>query len=36
MKVDSKDKFIPYRYEGIAGVARRLCDYFDRHPQGRR
>ncbi len=35
MKLDSKDKFMKYRYEGIAGVARRLCEHFDRHPQAR-
>ena len=36
MKMDSQDKFMPYRYEGIAGVASRLCEHFDRHRQVRR
>ena len=35
MKTDSKDKFMPYRYEGIAGVAERLCEYFDRYSEAR-
>ena len=36
MKMDSEDKFMPYRYEGIAGVASRLCEHFDRYPEARR
>ena len=35
MKLDSEDKFMPYRYEGIGGVARRMCEHFDRYPPER-
>ena len=34
-KMDSKDKFMPYRYEGIAAVAERLCEHFDRYSEAR-